>query len=158
MTAREQKKHAYTLIEVLVTVSMVSVFICIAMPFFNRSAKTTKRFTVDAFALSDIEVIKDEFRESVHSMPEDSLALSTDGMSILAPNGYAVELEKNSISFIKPAKKEKTLRLPKSTTAKLSVETLQSGVTAAVLTLELTPERKGAEKNIFHILAAPPAK
>ena len=151
------KRENFTLIEVLFTISIIGMFICVAIPFFTNSAKTTKRLASDAFSLSDISILKNEFRGFVHSFDPDSFSISSDGQSICSPDGRAVILKDASIVFREPSGRKKEMGLEKNLKASLAVEKLPTGATAAVLTLKFTPESEGsARKTEYKIVAAPP--
>jgi len=152
------RQRGFTLIEMLVTISLIAMFICVAIPYFTHSAKTTKRFATDAFSPSDIGIIKDEFRSFVHTFKQNSFSISSDGRSVCSTDGKTIELKDASIVFLEPSGKKKELRLAETLEAALSVEKLPSGTKAAVLTLVFAPEQTGGrQKKEFKILAAPPA-
>ncbi|MBN1864750.1 MAG: hypothetical protein JW808_07610 [Victivallales bacterium] len=120
-TMRHRPSNArYTLIELLMAISMLSFMLTTIMLFFGKATTLCKQLSTRAYANQQILVLRNKWRKTLHSQDIPELSTADQGMSFVS-GPRSVEVKDRHIHFKTPQATE-SYRLPNSANVRFEIE------------------------------------
>ncbi len=150
MMKRKIRVKKFSLIELLVVISMIALLLTFIITFFNKGTKLCKKFSKKAYGNQQIMVLKNKWRKFIHNC--DPGVLTTDKKRFISGEKSVVTTE-NHINFTVPEKTE-SYRLLKNMNVSFDID-YSTEIPLVIMNIKFPSSFPGEKDENIRIVACP---